>query len=89
MPSPFYFAACTDSGFLIGCDHEHLTVVSAVVCAQSAGAGAYVIASGDGQLRELTDEEEHEFQLAMYGPKTLPEKLRALTAFVLIKQISS
>jgi hypothetical protein len=89
MPSPNYFAACTDSGFLLGCDHQHMTVVSAVVCAQSAGAGAYVVAVEDGALRQLNDKEEREFQLAMYGPRTLREKLSALTSLLLTKPIAS
>jgi hypothetical protein len=61
----YYFAAWTDSDCLSGCDHKHLTVVSAVVCAQSACAGAYVLAVEDGVLRELNDREQREFQFAM------------------------
>ncbi len=61
----YYFAAWTDSGFLLGCDHQHQTVTSAVACISCAGG--YVIAVEDGVLRELNDVEEAEFQLARYG----------------------
>ena len=65
MPSLCYFAAYTDSGCLIGCEHEHATVISAVACISSAGG--YVIAVENHRLRELNDTEEAEFQLARYG----------------------
>jgi hypothetical protein len=56
MNSIYYFAAWTDSGFLLGCDHEHETVPEAVACI-SCGGG-YVIAVENNVLRALTDEEE-------------------------------
>ncbi|HEX6505322.1 MAG TPA: hypothetical protein VF011_18915 [Terriglobales bacterium] len=64
-PSLYYFAAWTDSGCVLGCDHQHETVISAVACC--APAGAYVIAVENGDLRELNEAEESEFQHAMYG----------------------
>jgi hypothetical protein len=64
-PSPYYFAAWTDSGCLLGCDHEHPTVISAVVCISCTGE--YVVAVENGRLRELNDGEERDFQLARYG----------------------
>jgi hypothetical protein len=67
MRSTFYFAAWTDSGCLLGCDHEHQTVTSAVACITCAGG--YVIAVEKGVLRGMTDAEEAEFQHAMYGTK--------------------
>lgn len=67
MSSTYYFAAWTDSGCLLGCDHEHQTVTSAVACI--ACAGGYVIAVEKRVLRALTDGEEEEFQRAMYGSK--------------------
>jgi hypothetical protein len=67
MPSTFYFAAWTDSGCLLGCDHEHQTVTSAVPCISCAGG--YVIAVEKGVLRAMDDAEEAEFQHAMYGTK--------------------
>jgi hypothetical protein len=65
MPPIFYFSAWTDSGCLLGCDHEHQTVTSAAACISFAGG--YVIAVEKGVLRALTDAEEAEFQYAMYG----------------------
>jgi hypothetical protein len=65
MPSTFYFAAWTDSGCLLGCDHQHQTVTSAVPCLSCAGG--FVIAVEKGVLRAMNDAEEAEFQHAMYG----------------------
>jgi hypothetical protein len=65
MPSTHYFSAWTDSGCLLGCDHEHQTVTSAAACVSCAGG--YVIAVEKGVLRALTDAEEAEFQHARYG----------------------
>ncbi len=63
MNSIYYFAAWTDSGFLLGCDHEHQTVKDAVDCFDSAAhAGSWVIAVENKALRALTDDEEAEFQ---------------------------
>lgn len=66
MRKLYYFAAYPDSECLLVCDHEHNTVIAAVVCISSAGG--YVIAVENGRLRALTDAEEAEFQHAMYGP---------------------
>ena len=60
-----YFAAWTDSGCLLGCDHEHQTIASAVACIPCAGG--YVVAVEDGTLHGLNDNEVMEFQAAMYG----------------------
>ena len=67
MRSIFYFAAWTDSGCLLGCDHEHQTVTSAEACISHAGG--YVIAVEKGVLRALTDAEEAEFQNVRCGSK--------------------
>ena len=67
MASLWYFAAWTDSGCLLGCDHQHMTLASAVACTASACAGAYVIAVERGEYRELNTKEEAEFQDLMYG----------------------
>jgi hypothetical protein len=64
-PSLYYFAAWTDSGCLLGCDHQHDTVISAVACC--ARAGAYVIAVEHDELCELNEAEKSEFQHAIYG----------------------
>ena len=68
-----YFAAWTDSGFLLGCDHEHQTIASAVACIPCAGG--YVIAVEEGELHALNDSEVIEFQAAMYGS---PKPQRAI-----------
>lgn len=65
MAGLYYFAAWTDSGCLLGCDHKHKTVYSAAMCI-SCAAG-YVIAVEDDEQRALNDEEEAEFQQAIYG----------------------
>ncbi len=62
MKSIYYFAAWTDSECLLGCDHEHQTVTTAVACISCAGG--YVIAVENGALRALTDDGEAEFQRA-------------------------
>lgn len=62
MKSIYYFAAWTDSECLLGCDHEHQTITTAVACISCAGG--YVIAVENGVLRALTDDEEAEFQRA-------------------------
>ena len=72
----FYFAACTDSGCLLGCDHQHETVISATACISHAGG--YVVAVEVGEPRALTDEEEAEFQHAMYGLDTERQKARTI-----------
>jgi hypothetical protein len=87
MADLYYFAAWTNSGCLCGCDHNHPTVVSAVVCAQSAGAGSYVVAVEDRQYRALDKKEEREFQLAMYGAGILRGTLRALRSLTLTQAI--
>jgi hypothetical protein len=65
MRSVCYFATWTDSGCVLGCEHQHQTVTAAAACISSAGG--YVVAVENGVLRALTDEEEVEFQTAMYG----------------------
>jgi len=56
----FYCAAWTDSGFLLGCSHEHKTVTEAKSCIPCAGG--YVVAVENGAIRALKAEEENEFQ---------------------------
>ena len=87
MANLYYFAAWTNSGCLCGCDHNHPTVLSAVVCAQSAGAGSYVVSVEDGQYRALDKKEERDFQLAMYGTGILRSSLRALQSLRLTEPI--
>jgi len=64
MSSMYYSAAWTDSGFLLGCSHEHETIVEADSCIPCAGG--YVVAVENGVMRSLTAEEESEYQRAHY-----------------------
>lgn len=65
MTNIYYFAAWTDSGCLLGCDHEHKTVAEALDCdSEMRNAGSYVVAVENGLPRALNDEEEAEFQRA-------------------------
>jgi hypothetical protein len=77
MESVFYFAAWTDSGCLLGCDHQHRTVTSATACINTAGGYVVAVESRFGLLRELTDAEEAEFQLAKYGFGAEPQTEKA------------
>jgi hypothetical protein len=72
MNNIYYFAAYTDRGCLVGCDHEHPTVVSATACISFAGG--YPIAVDSGVLRALNDAEEAEFQEAMYGSEEVVKR---------------
>ena len=64
MKKVYYFAVETDDHGLQGCEHEHQTVTSATACINVAGG--YVLAI-ETHLRQLTEAEEAEFQLAKYG----------------------
>jgi len=81
MKDLYYFAASTDSGCLLGCDHHHQTVTSAAACINCAGG--YVIAVENGKYRALNDVEEAEFQKAMYG--TEPVQAEAAERGLLIQ----
>src|SRR5450755_2717002 len=63
-----YSAAWTDSGFLLGCSHEHETIVEADSCIPCAGG--YVVGVENGVMRSLTAEEEAEWQRVHYRPRT-------------------
>jgi hypothetical protein len=73
LPSLYYFAAWTDSGCLLGCEHHHQTVISAANCISEAGG--YVIAVEKGRLRTLNDAEEELFRLAFYGGRAVGRRL--------------
>jgi hypothetical protein len=75
-----YSAAWTDSGFLLGCSHDHETIVEADSCIPCAGG--YVVGVENGVMRSLTAEEEVEFQRAHYAPRTNKPPLDALPAAV-------
>ena len=66
--SMYYFAAWTDSGFLLGCSQEHMTVAEAASCILCAGG--YVVGVENGAMRSLTAEEESEFQCEHYPPRS-------------------
>ena len=68
MTSICYFAVWTDSGFTLGCSHEHPTIREADECINCAGG--YVVATENGVLRALTLDEEAEFQRVHYAPRT-------------------
>jgi hypothetical protein len=83
--STFYMAAWTDSEMLLGCDHLHTTIASAVACGTTAGS--YVIAVEGGKLRALNPREEREFQVLRYGNNGQSNVARAIVPFVLIRII--
>jgi hypothetical protein len=60
-----YSAAWTDSGFLLGCPHEHETIEEADSCIGCAGG--YVVGVENGVTRSLTEAEEAEFQRVHYA----------------------
>lgn len=64
----YYSAAWTDSEFLLGCSHEHETIVEAASCIPCAGG--YVVGVENGAIRSLTTEEESEFQCAVPSHST-------------------
>jgi len=68
MSSMHYFAAWTECGCLLGCSHEHETIMEADSCIP--WAGGYVVAVENGVVRSLTGEEESEFQRVHYAPRT-------------------
>lgn len=76
--SMYYSAAWTDSGFLLGCSHEHETIPEADSCIPCAGG--YVVGVEHGVMRSLTAEEAAEFQSAHYAPRTDKLPLDAIQA---------
>jgi hypothetical protein len=78
MTSIYYFAAWTDSDFLISCWHEHPTIREATECIN--GAAGYVVGIEDGVMRALTVDEEAEFQRAIYAPRIGKPELDAIQA---------
>jgi hypothetical protein len=69
MTSIYYSAARTDSGFLLGCPHEHETIAEADSCIPCAGG--YVVGVENGVMRSLTAGEETEFQRVRYVSRLL------------------
>jgi hypothetical protein len=68
MSRLYYSAAWTDSGFLLGCSHEHKTVAEAASCILCAGG--YVVGVQNGAIRSLTAAEEAEFQRVVSSHST-------------------
>jgi len=63
----YYEAVYTDSGTcMIGCGHKHQNITTATACMSQPGS--YVVGVNRwGKFRELSDQEEAEFQKAMVG----------------------
>jgi hypothetical protein len=78
MTSIYYSAFLTDSGFLLGCSHEHPTIREADECINCTGG--YVVATENGALRALTVDEEAEFQRVHYASRTDKPPLDAIRA---------
>src|ERR1035437_9088178 len=78
MKSIYYSAAWTDSGFFLGCTHEHETIVEADSCIPCAGG--YVVGVENGVMRPLTAEEEAKFHRVPYAPRTDKPPLDATPA---------
>lgn len=66
MESTYYFAAWTECGCLLGCEHKHKTVTEAVHCISQAGG--YVVAVENGLHRPLNGQEEREYWHARRKP---------------------
>ncbi len=81
-----YSAAWTDSGFLLGCSHEHETIAEAAFCIPCAGG--YVVAVENGVMRSLTAEEEAEFERGHYAPRTDNPPLDAIEASPAVAPVS-
>ena len=78
MKPTYYSAAWTDSGFLLGCPHEHETLVGAISCIPCAGG--YVVGIKNGVVRSLTHTEESEFQAVTRDPFKYPPPYSAAPA---------
>ena len=57
----YYFAAWTESDFLLRCDHKHETVTDAIDCGAPSRAASYVVAVENGVPRALNGVEVAEF----------------------------
>lgn len=65
MGKRYFVAVHTDSELIIGCNHKHQNVTTATACISQAGG--YVVAVWRRRYQPLTEAEEAEFQMAMYG----------------------
>jgi hypothetical protein len=78
MRSIYYSAAWTNSGCLLGCSHEHETIVEAASCIPCAEG--YVVGIENGVMRSLSTEEESDFQSVIRDPSTYPPPYTAALA---------
>jgi hypothetical protein len=90
----YYFAAHTEGECLVGCEHKHKTLASAVACIDSAGG--YVVAvekrkNGRKKSRELNSKEEREFRRLMYSRFGIrfPERNRFLASLLAARRLAS
>ena len=58
MKSIYYSAAWTDSGWLLGCGHDHETIIEAASCIPCAEG--YVVCIENGVMRSLKTEESYD-----------------------------
>lgn len=72
MSKRHYVAVSTDSGVLLGCVHNHKTILSAVACISEPGG--YVVAVRRRKYLPLTNAEDAEFQQLMYGHEELMKR---------------
>ena len=80
-----YVGAWTDNDIFFRCDHQHKTIASAVACAGSVNAGAYVVAVEHGEFEDLDPWEEALFQKLMYeSPERLERLIRCFNRMHLI-----
>jgi hypothetical protein len=84
MGKRYFVAVYTDSGCLIACEHKHPNVSTAAACISQAGG--YVVAARRGKFRALTDSEEAQFQVAMYGHAEPAKPARAPDVGLLVEE---
>ena len=84
MRKRYFVAAYTDSGRVIACDHKHPNVATATACISQAGG--YVVAVRRGKFLALTESEEAQFQVAMYGHAEPVKRVKAPDAGLLVKE---
>jgi hypothetical protein len=69
----YYEAVFTDSGTcMIGCGHRHQNIATATACISQA-AGYVVRVNRWGKFRQLNEEEEADFHIAMFGHEARPD----------------
>jgi hypothetical protein len=84
MGKRYFVAVYTDSGRLIGCDHKHPNLATATACISQAGG--YVVAARRGKFLALTESEEAQFRVTMYGHAEPARPANAPDAGLLVKE---